>query len=505
MKTNSKTLISLALVAAGLIIVTFTGRFFLAAISTTNVNVLEITSVCNNNSQCGADGLTGILFCQSNNVYKNYITYTCNNPGTESSSCSSSTTAQLQTTCAAGLVCSGDSCTVAGGGNQNIGLGWYYPTVIALTTPLPSPLPLPLSSPVILLPTPTVAQPIIEPVIPPINIQPTALNCSPIKIADLSKKIPSFKNILNNLNINLSDAAASLKDYNIFLPGLKEITGANVLSADFSQLTPAQKNKIPKEVVFVLLGDKNIDALTKLDFSDNATSLQMVNVLPNKPMRLVVEPEPGVKEVSGYVLFKPSDLSGVEQEFSVLKFNYNINKDGLYLADINSPATEGNYQIVTSIKYDGKTACQKDIKTTTLVDPEGYIYEQIGGKELRIINAKISLYKLNNENQYELWTANQFGQENPQITGSTGKYSFLVPEGIYYLTVQAPNYYFYQSDALSVKEGKEIHSNIALKRQFTLYSFFDWTIIAIIILFLLVAYNFYRDWRKGKNGISHKN
>jgi len=66
---------------------------------------------CATNSQCGTNSLTGGLFCQGNNVYQNYITYTCNNPGTASSSCTNSTTPQLQTTCSGTQICTNGSCT----------------------------------------------------------------------------------------------------------------------------------------------------------------------------------------------------------------------------------------------------------------------------------------------------------------------------------------------------------------------------------------------------------
>src|SRR3989344_1207925 len=62
--------------------------------------------VCSTNSQCGTDGFTGGPFCTGNGVYKNYITYTCNFPGTTNSSCSSSTTAQLQNMCLNNQTCS---------------------------------------------------------------------------------------------------------------------------------------------------------------------------------------------------------------------------------------------------------------------------------------------------------------------------------------------------------------------------------------------------------------
>ncbi|VVB77927.1 Putative metal-binding motif protein [uncultured archaeon] len=54
---------------------------------------------CINNSECGTNGFLGQLFCKSTNIFDKYITYTCNNPGTSNSSCSSSNEDQLFTTC----------------------------------------------------------------------------------------------------------------------------------------------------------------------------------------------------------------------------------------------------------------------------------------------------------------------------------------------------------------------------------------------------------------------
>ena len=382
------------------------------------------------------------------------------------------------------------------------GSAWYYPTVITLPPTVPleeKPVP-----PVVKQPeeitenstAPVQTLPIIPPVQQPValpaeNVQPAFLKYLPAGISALAQKVPQLSGVFANLDINSAEAASNLGNYNIFAPGLKEITGAN-----FSKLTQEQKNKIPADAVFVLLGDGNIDASAKLDFSNHDDGLLAVNVLPQKLIRLVVKPSSLAQSAVGYVLLKPDSLSGSEEEFSVLKFDYSDNdKDGIYVADISSPAVEGQYQISTSINYGEKT---EEIKITTLVDPDGYIYEKMGDKELRINNAVVSLYKLNAKNQYELWTANEYGQENPQITDSTGKYSFLVPEGTYYLSVKAPGYYFYQSDAISVKEGREVHSNISLKREFNFVSFLNFDTISIIILFCFVAFDFYRDWKTKK-------
>lgn len=54
---------------------------------------------CYSDSQCGSNGFFGELSCQNNNVFQNFNTYRCNNPGTVSSSCSNSVNLQLKEGC----------------------------------------------------------------------------------------------------------------------------------------------------------------------------------------------------------------------------------------------------------------------------------------------------------------------------------------------------------------------------------------------------------------------
>ncbi len=347
--------------------------------------------------------------------------------------------------------------------------------------------------------------------------QPSIISFLPLAVADLTQKIPDFGAILSKLNISNAEDVASLNNYNIFLPGLKKIGD----------------NKIPTEIVFVQLANRKIDALIKLDFSNSDVVAQKINVFPGESMHLILKPKARAKAVSGYIIFKSynpkvaftgryipsfnmalSALSGsditsshivknstkitseLDQQFTVLNFNYNDDdKDGIYTADIKAPVAKGEYEVVSSIDYGGAVENKKDIKFTTLIDPEGYIYEKSGDKELRINNAVVSLYRFNND-KYELWSAGEFGQENPQITDTTGNYAFLVPAGTYYITVSVPNYYFFQGDAFSVAEGKEIHANIALKKEFDLSALINWNTVLIFILFCLVAYNFFRDAKR---------
>lgn len=64
----------------------------------------EPVITCSKDSDCGVNQLIGSPFCSNNNVFKNYITWTCNNPGTEGSYCNNETVGQLVQECQLGCL-----------------------------------------------------------------------------------------------------------------------------------------------------------------------------------------------------------------------------------------------------------------------------------------------------------------------------------------------------------------------------------------------------------------
>ena len=67
--------------------------------------------ICSSDSQCGTNGYSASPFCQSGNVYQNYTTYTCQNPGTSNSRCDTNTQPQLKNTCSSNQTCANGSCS----------------------------------------------------------------------------------------------------------------------------------------------------------------------------------------------------------------------------------------------------------------------------------------------------------------------------------------------------------------------------------------------------------
>ena len=95
--------------------------------------------------------------------------------------------------------------------------------------------------------------------------------------------------------------------------------------------------------------------------------------------------------------------------------------------------------------------------------------------------------------QYESWPAKEYQQENPQITDIRGTYSFLVPEGFYYLKVETPGYPVYDGKPFQVTEGSGIHINIELKTKYWWLKAVDYKTIILLLVIVLLCYNFYRD------------
>jgi len=71
-----------------------------------------VCSACYSNSDCGTNGWVGTDLCGSgiNNVYNTFRTYTCNNPGLPSASCTNTNTLQVKTTCSYPQACITGSC-----------------------------------------------------------------------------------------------------------------------------------------------------------------------------------------------------------------------------------------------------------------------------------------------------------------------------------------------------------------------------------------------------------
>ena len=326
----------------------------------------------------------------------------------------------------------------------------------------------------------------------------------PENLQSLTKKFPqlvkSFENISDGKPINLK----SLSSASFKLPTLSEtLTFGNDLK--FNNLSVAlpldkmekkQLAKIPSEVVFVRSSNQKIDYGVNFTLDSNENVRPRIEITVNKPIQLSVKPDKPVTSVDGYFVLMKTNAkpltsrnslvaaaamsdsqpsSVIKKGTTVSQFQYEKADNGLYTSDITTPSVDGEYKIVTVLNYQDPNLKPKEIEMSALIDPEGYVYtESVEGKA-RLSNASVSLYWLNPAtNTYELWPASDYSQYNPQITDDTGKYSFLVPTGNYYLIVDKEGYKPWKSEIFSVQSGSAVYQNIEMKKESWVSNLWSW-------------------------------
>ncbi|MCX6718228.1 MAG: carboxypeptidase-like regulatory domain-containing protein [Candidatus Staskawiczbacteria bacterium] len=366
----------------------------------------------------------------------------------------------------------------------------------------------------------------------------------PSDITLLAQKIPQLNTTFKQVGVQKITDVQKIAAANLKLPTLAQITNipsSGVATTGFAlpkgipiaKLTDIAKSKIPTDIVFTKAGAGLIDFNIALSVNKSTGQTQQtIKTVANSPLQLVVREDKPVKQITGYIIFESRKTNQVsennnnillnyltaslsfanpdftvnqvpvapaEQRLVLAYFAYQPAGNGVYTAQINAPAVSGQYQIITDIDYQDPAIPSKEIKLVTVVDPEGYIYEKTGNKETRILGAVVSLYWLNPKTkQYELWSAKDYQQENPQTTDVSGTYSFLVPDGYYYLRVDTPGYLSYDGKPFNVTEGSGIHINIELKTQYWWLNIIDWKTALLVVVVLMLLYNFYQDKTRDK-------
>jgi len=375
--------------------------------------------------------------------------------------------------------------------------------------------------------------------LPEKEIKQFVLSPLPEDIRIIAKKFPELNDTLSDVGVEKITDVLKLKSISFKLPNITQTAsflegdlGTKELSSTvgipIASLTSYAKSQIPSEIIFSKTGGGKIDFNTQLSVNETGQTEQRISTIIGNPVQFIVRVDNPVKAIKGYLVFKSRQFekisSGVSlndltaslmfdnPDFSetVEKETIDIDKpetrlvlqefdfldvgDGVYVADVVMPVVRGEYEVIAVIDYKDKSLGIKQLNLITVVDPEGYVYEKSGDKETRISGAIVSLYWLNpSTKQYELWPAGNFQQENPQVTDITGNYSFLVPNGFYYIKVSAPGYLIYDGKPFEVKEGSGVHINIELKTKYWWLNIIDWKTGLLIIAVLMVLYNFYRD------------
>ena len=83
-----------------------------------------------------------------------------------------------------------------------------------------------------------------------------------------------------------------------------------------------------------------------------------------------------------------------------------------------------------------------------LLDPSGFVYEGVTSN--RLSGVTTTVYYKDENNNAVLWNAEDYGQENPLTTNNEGRYSWIVPEGMWQVKYELQGYETAYSDSLDV-------------------------------------------------------
>ncbi|MDP2629575.1 MAG: carboxypeptidase-like regulatory domain-containing protein [Candidatus Harrisonbacteria bacterium] len=349
------------------------------------------------------------------------------------------------------------------------------------------------------------------------------------------------------VQLSSGDFVETSKLRNVDLRGAELVSGRDLR---IEELTPDLKERFPSGVLFTQLGRGTIDVEPKLEITKSGSSERIISSITGKSITLSVKPEFPAQSVTGLLTFRSRQsrfgqesqeqpqafrfisrahaqtprVKGLSDELTpisagqdldlqnilvVEEFDYHdYDQDGIYTAEIQAPVVSGEYELITLIESKDPALGTRSMSLITVIDPEGYVYERIEGREVRIAGSIVTLEWLDpNVKQYTRWPAEDFAQENPQITDQTGQYSFLVPQGWYRLNVSAPGYIVHEGKAFEVRAGHGVHLNIQLRSRLWYLEIIDIQTILLILVGLFLVYNFYRDKmrdRKERNAILDK-
>jgi hypothetical protein len=370
--------------------------------------------------------------------------------------------------------------------------GGYAPSVISrLFTPQPiPPNQVPYINPIPVVSTP---RPVPFPQLPA-EVQTAseqeALSPLAAKLSVWLDRFPSLRSTFIETGVELNN-----------LSSLGQLRGKKFILPNFvnSAVLPAN--------VVLTKGMGKIDLNLTLEIDNNDEFRPVITALTNQTLFLSLRPDNPTEVVSitGYLVLRRVSLNAPQstESFSFLpkaraqemgaeidnlpvlaEFTFtDPDGDGVYTAEIETPPVPGEYEILTLIKEKGREP--KVVRLIAVIDPEGYVYRlDRDGLETRLPEIKVSLFRLDPYGEFELWSAKEYNQDNPQITKKNGNYSFLVPPGTYYLEATNDQYHLYRSPEFMVNKGQGVHRNIELK---PIKSWLDWVSSPLIWLMMVIA------------------
>lgn len=141
-------------------------------------------------------------------------------------------------------------------------------------------------------------------------------------------------------------------------------------------------------------------------------------------------------------------------------FDFNFNRATLLWESEFNFKESGEYPVFINAQDGMGNSQTKEIANLKVI-PQGIIYDK--ETNLPIGGAKAVLFVFDQStNSWLVWDGQAFDQKNPQNTGVTGEYGFLVPPGKYRLEVSKPGFKTVKSQELEIKNNYLINIDIHL-------------------------------------------
>ncbi len=245
------------------------------------------------------------------------------------------------------------------------------------------------------------------------------------------------------------------------LDNVGNISSGAIVSASLAtkveSLVPAITENTKVVQVSQLTQSQAVTILTENKPVLTTTNSDTVNVYSSQAVNIVVPAETinsNTTDVQKVLLIVNSEV------FQML---YDSVKNA-YKATISAPSIKGTYD-TTILTVSADNTSEFAIKLSIKVDPRGYVYYKVGKNELRITDAKVSLYQKVDGTDV-LWISED-GTANPQYTNQTGEFSFFVNPGEYKLVVEADGYKTTETEWFTV-ETNIIEKNIQMVKNLTI-------------------------------------
>jgi hypothetical protein len=191
------------------------------------------------------------------------------------------------------------------------------------------------------------------------------------------------------------------------------------------------------------------------------TEEKKVNTTSNGEIHIFVKQTLDIEIPAETITDNTTDFEQVTLTVNNQTYNMTYNAErNTYKTTIDAPSVKGTYTTTIQAVTSNNTS-NLSITMSLLVDPYGYIFAKSGVNEVRILNAKVTLYTKKNNTEV-IWLASE-GGNNPQYTNAQGEYQYFVTPGEYKLVIEATGYMPTETEWFTV-ESNIVEKNIELKK-----------------------------------------